>query len=88
MIHINSCTSSFRFQDPKEAKWERKADRIIEFVLECGNFGHNREAASGKISSVWSKTKDFARHALVFPLDSVKFFCHFMVDGLKLAMTK
>lgn len=79
---------SFMFQDSREAKWERKADRIMEFVLECGNFGHNREAASGKIGSVWSKTKDFARHAQVSPLDSIKFYFHFVWDGIKVAMNK
>lgn len=67
---------------------KRKAERILEFVLECGNFGHNREKAGGKINSAWSKLKDFARHLRVFPVDSVKFFCHFMVDGLKLALIK
>lgn len=74
--------------DNHNDKLKRKAERIMQFVLECGNFGHNREAASGKISSVWSKTKDFARHALVFPLDSVKFYFHFLGNGLRLAMTK
>lgn len=71
-----------------EKKWSRKADGILAFVLECGNFGHNRKASRGKISSVWSKTKDFARHSMVFPLDSVKFYFHFLWDGLKLAAGK
>lgn len=64
---------------------KRKADRIMEFILESGNFGHNRQAASGKLHSVWLKTKDFARHARVFPLDSIKFFFHFVGNGLALA---
>ena len=71
-----------------DEKWSSKAERIVEFVLECGNFGHNREVATGKINSAWYKMRDFARHSLVFPLDSVKFFCHFMVDGLVLAVAK
>lgn len=71
-----------------EKQWSRKANRILAFVLECGNFGHNRQITGGKIGSVWSKTKDFARHALVFPLDSVKFYFHFLLDGLKLAAGK
>ena len=69
-------------------EFKGKAERIMEFVLECGNFGHNREKAGGKINSAWMKMKDFARHAKVFPLDSVKFLCHFMVDGVKLALAK
>jgi hypothetical protein len=69
---------------PKK-KWSRKANHIIEFVLETGNFGHNRQVSGGKIGSAWRKMKDFLRHSRIFPLDSVKFFCHFLVDGVKLA---
>lgn len=69
-------------------KWSHKAERIIAFVLECGNFGHNRPAAVGKISSAWYKMRDFVRHTRVFPLDSVRFFCHFLIDGIKLAFAK
>lgn len=71
----------------------RKAKRIIVFVLETGNFGHNRHYNRsnnyliGKIQSVWLKMKDFSRHALIFPLDSLRYFCHFLGDGMKLAKT-
>ena len=68
-----------------DKKWSIKAIRIVRFVLESGNFGHNRQRATGKLNSAWLKAKDFARHARVFPLDSLKFFCHFMLDGIKLA---
>ena len=68
-----------------DKKWSRKAKQIVTFVLESGNFGHNRQRATGKLNSAWLKAKDFARHARVFPLDSVKFFWHFMFDGIKLA---
>lgn len=71
-----------------EKKCSRKANRIIAFVLECGNFGHNRQVSIGKIGAHWSKTKVFARHSMVFPLNSVTFYFHFMVDGLKLAVCK
>jgi len=66
-------------------KFKRKGERILEFVLKVGNFGHNRQAASGKISSAWHKTKDFIRHAKLFPLDSIKFYCHFVIDGVVVA---
>lgn len=71
-----------------DKKWTRKAERIMEFVLETGNFGHNRQATSGKVSSAWRKTKDFARHVKVFPLDSLLFFPHFVINGLKEATSK
>jgi len=66
-------------------KFKRKAERILEFVIECGNFGHNRQAATGKISSAWHKTTDFIRHAKLFPLDSIKFYGHFVIDGVVVA---
>ena len=71
-----------------DSRFEKKAERIMEFVLESGNFGHNREAANGKLQSLWLKTKDFARHSLVFPLDSIKFFWHFMWNGIGLVVSK
>ncbi len=74
--------------DNHNDKLKRKAERIMQFVLECGNFGHNREAATGKINSAWYKLRDFIRHSLVFPVDSVRFFFHFMIDGLKLVVAK
>lgn len=80
--------SGFMFQDSSKTKWERKAERIMAFVLESGNFGHNREAANGKIQSIWLKTKDFARHTLVFPWDSIKFFFHFIGNGIEIATQK
>ena len=69
-------------------KLHRKADHILQFVLESGNFGHNREAANGKFCSAWYKMKDFARHSRIFPLDSIKFFWHFLWNGVELAIIK
>lgn len=69
-----------------DKKWSRKAKRILAFVLECGNFGHNRQnRGGGKLRSAWLKAKDFGNHVWVFPWDSIQFFTHFMVDGIKLA---
>ncbi len=77
--------SRFMFHD---SQFDKKADKIIDFVMETGNFGHNRHNADGKLVSLWHKTKDFARHAQVFPLDSIKFYFHFVWDGIKVAMDK
>ena len=67
-----------------DVRWKKKAERIMEFILESGNFGHSREHRAGKLNSVGRKIKDFARHSRIFPLDSMKFFCYFLVDGIKL----
>lgn len=71
-----------------DVRWKKKAEHILEFVLESGNFGHNREAANGKFCSAWYKMKDFARHSRIFPLDSIKFFWHFLWNGVELAIIK
>ena len=72
-------------------KWKRKAVRINSFVMKVGNFGYKRRAERTaktrsylwhKIRSVFYKTGDYARHTLIFPLDSPRFFCHLLVDGI------
>lgn len=80
--------SGFMFQDSRQDKWEKKADKIMAFVLESGNFGHNRKQSSGKMGSFWGKTKDFVRHSTVFPWDSLKFYIHFLCNGVGLAVNK
>ena len=77
-----------------DSRYVKKADRIMEFVLETGNFGHNRELRRsknffvGKIQAAWFKMGDFARHAKLFPWDSVRFYCHYLVDGIRQAYAK
>lgn len=77
-----------------DSRYDKKADWIMDFVLMSGNFGHNREIKRsrhflvGKIQAAWFKMGDFARHARVFPLDSVKFYCHYVVDGVRQAREK
>lgn len=69
-------------------KWHRKAEQILLFILTCGNFGHNRQISVGKMNSLWRKTKDFAHHIIVFPLDSIKFYIHFIGNGIQVAINK
>ena len=67
---------------------KKKALKILEFVMETGNFGHNRELRRsrnyliGKTQAFWYKFRDFLRHARIFPLDSMLFLPHFMINGL------
>lgn len=61
-------------------KWKRKAIRVMEFVLETGNFGHNRDYSYQKkypyiiykAISFWKHLKDGAFFFSIFPLDSIK----------------
>lgn len=72
----------------EEKRWSRKADIILMYVMEVGNFGHNREKEApssyigGKLDSTFRKLRDFGHHMRIFPVDSVKFFCYFAIDGI------
>lgn len=60
--------------------WSRKAEKIMEFVLETGNFGYNRDYSYQlkypflvyKAVSFWLHIKDTCKYFTIFPLDSLK----------------
>jgi len=76
------------------AKWKRKAFRIRDFVLMSGNFGHNRDNSYfekcpyliRKCVSFGRRVGDLARHARVFPIDSLRFFPAMLVNGVRSAI--
>lgn len=73
-----------------DSRFDKKAERIKEFILEVGNFGHNRDMnyynkypyVVRKSISAWWRVKDLYRHAMIFPLDSLRFFPRIMWNGL------
>ena len=77
----------------KSAKWSKKARRINRFVLVVGNMGHNRENNSNrkesfvmrKMFSLFRRIGDMCNHAMIFPLNSVRFFPYIFMKGVKLA---
>ena len=74
-----------------DKKWKRKADKICSFILEVGNFGHNRDLSYyqkypflvRKSISLLQRIGDLARHARIFPLDSFRFFPKIFFNGLR-----
>ena len=81
----------------EEARWSRKAVRINAFVLEVGNFGHNKlvQGSNGsrvqgyfwrKFKSFWGRLSDMLRHFRIFPLDSIRFFGGVLRSGLHAAV--
>ena len=74
-----------------DSKWQRKADNIVTFVLESGNFGQNRPMAPSncfivrKLRSRWFKIRNFVGHLKIFPWDSVIFFLYFLANGIQVA---
>jgi hypothetical protein len=75
------------------ARWSRKARRICAFILKVGNFGKNRDLSYygkypfliRKSISLAQRLGDLARHALIFPLDSLRFLPSIMYNGLRSA---
>lgn len=78
-------------------KFEKKADKICKFVLEVGNFGHNKlvQGSNGsmvqgyywrKFKSFWGRLSDMLRHFQLFPKDSIVFFGGVLRSGLHAAM--
>lgn len=74
--------------------WNRKAQIVLSFIMEAGNFGHNRDVSYynkypyiiRKTISIWYHTWDSLRHFFVFPLDSVIAWCSLVKTGLKFVM--
>lgn len=75
-------------------KWKRKAEKICEFIIEVGNFGHNRDMSYygnkpyvvQKVISMNRRISDLYRHARIFPLDSVRFLPYIVVNGVRSAI--
>lgn len=73
-----------------DANLRKKADKICKFILEVGNFGHNRDNSYfqkhsyfiQKCISAWRRVKDLCRHATIFPVNSVRFFFGIMHNGI------
>lgn len=75
---------------PPSGSLRRKAKRICSFIMEVGNFGHNRDTSYyskypflvRKTFSMGWRIGDLFRHVRIFPLDSIRFFPKLMYVGL------
>ena len=71
-------------------KWSRKAERVLSFILETGNFGHNRDKSYYekypvvvyKAISLWRNTSDSFRHFMIFPKDAFRVWVLRLRDGV------
>lgn len=74
-----------------DSQFDKKADRIMELVLESGNFGHNKDLSyrvkykgiTYKLVSLWRRFCDFWRFAKIFPLDAPRFFVTYVTGKVK-----
>lgn len=76
-----------------QAKWKRKSEKICSFVLEVGNFGHNRDYRYynnpfliRKAISFGRRCRDVFRHTRIFPNESLRFFPYMMFNGVRAAL--
>ncbi|MBO6030452.1 MAG: nucleotidyltransferase family protein [Prevotella sp.] len=73
---------------------KRQVERIKDFILMSGNFGQNRDMSYyskfpyiiRKAISLCRRIGDLCRHALIFPLDSLRFFPSILFNGVRSAM--
>ena len=72
-------------------RWSRKAKRMMAFILEVGNFGHNRDNSFYekypyvifKLISFCRHIGDFFRHLSIFPKNSINVFTRTFFNGLR-----
>ena len=84
----------FNYNDNHNANLRRRAERVMEFVLETGNFGHNRDYSYRqkhsylvfKAISMWKHIQDFRRYFVIFPLDAIKVTWHRLILGFTVAL--
>lgn len=70
--------------------WKKKANRVLDFILETGNFGHNRgHCYDHEYSFIKRKflvfghiTQDFSKYIRIFPKSAMKVWFHMMVVGV------
>lgn len=77
-----------------DSRFDKKADRIMEFILKSGNMGHNRDMSHfskrpylvRKCVSMGRRVGDLINHARIFPMDSLRFFPRIMFNGIRSAV--
>ena len=91
--YLGMSAEAMPFYSP-EGRWYSKADKVMQFVLETGNFGHNRYYSYQhkypyvvyKAISAWKHIEDFGRYFDIFPLDAVKVTWNRMCLGVSVAL--
>lgn len=77
-------------------KWKRKANRVLEYIMRVGNFGHNRDLSyysnrpyfMRKAISLGRRISDGLNHLLIFPIDSIRVWFRTIIGGLLAVIQK
>lgn len=89
IIYLGMPEESMPFYTNKEI-WNRKAKRICRYIVKVGNFGHNRDLSYysktpyyiRKMISMTIRMKNVLSHMTEFPLDTLKFGCGIIYNGM------
>lgn len=85
----DSQDSQARISGQKSSKrFDKKADRLMAFIMKVGNFGHNREvewshAGKRRMALIRHKITDTIKLSRVFPVDAHKFLLNDAWEGAK-----
>ncbi len=77
-----------------DTRWHRKAKRINDFVMRVGNMGHNRDKGNyckspyiiRKVFSMLRRLGDLINHAMLLPVDSLRYFPYMCFNGIRSAL--
>lgn len=71
-------------------KWKSKAEKLVSFIIETGNFGYNRDFSYysnkpyfvRKAISLKRHMSDLAKQFTIFPLDTIKVWNGMIIEGI------
>lgn len=71
-----------------DSRFEAKGSRLMNFIMEVGNFGHNRNVEwsnpkKRRTTLIRHRISDTIKLSLVFPVDAPKFLINYAWDGVK-----
>lgn len=65
-------------------EFKGKAERLMTFILETGNFGHKRERGGGILKTFGRRTIDAFKMMRIFPIDAWKMYFGMIMTGVVL----
>lgn len=65
-----------------DSRFKNKGLRLLSFILETGNFGHNRERGGGILRTFGRRTIDAFKMMRIFPIDAWKMYIGMIRTGL------
>ncbi len=97
--YLGMPSEAMPFHDPSmrdNVRLKKQAERIKDFVMMSGNFGQNRDMSYyhkypymiRKVISFGRRLGDLYRHAMIFPMDSLRFMPRIVFNGVCSALRK